>query len=121
MLSGSTAVDRDDPASWRFQVGLKPEGASFVADECVGGVLFVQQLDDLRVRVLQVLVEDSILWVRSLRNVDDEEAPILGDLGAEVPIFVILPLIDQLVLRLRCSEFVEVEFVKIVRLFQLLG
>src|SRR5205814_8461864 len=52
---------------------------------------------------------------------DNKDTSVLTNFGVKIPIFVVLSLIDQLVLRLWRSEFVEVELVKVVRLLQLLG
>ena len=61
-------------------------------------VLLVQQFDDRRVVFLEVLVEDAVLRVGALRDVEDQETAVLRYLAVEVPILVILSLIDQRVL-----------------------
>jgi hypothetical protein len=52
---------------------------------------------------------------------NDQEPAILRNLAAEVPVLVVLSLIDQLVLRLRRPELMEIKFMKVKCLFEFVG
>ena len=88
-------VDGNDAAARRAQIGLEPKERPLVFDELVVSVLFVQELDNFRLRVPQVFIEDPVLRVGSLRDRDDEIRSILGDFAIEQPVLVICALVNQ--------------------------
>ena len=59
-------VNRDEPAARRREIGSKPQVRPFISNKVVGGVLLVQKLDHLCIRVRQVLVENAIFRVGPL-------------------------------------------------------
>ena len=64
---------------------------------------------------MQVLVENPVLGIGALVNADNKITAVLGDESADIPIAVVFsPLIDQNIVILRCAEFVEIEFVKLI-------
>ena len=107
-------VDRDDAMARRFQIRAEPEHRPVVVDEGVIRVEIHQQLDDRRVGLLQVLVEDAVFGIGALRGRDDEIMAVIGHGPVEIPILVIGPMINEFVLGLRRPEPMIIEFVEVI-------
>ena len=110
-LSRLPRVDRDDAAPGRVQIGLKEQHRSVVAYE---GVLVLEVIDQLRgqtVRLGEVTIDDAVPLVGSHLDLNDEETPVLGNLGKETPIRMILALVHQYVVGLRTSKPVVIQLV----------
>src|SRR5215813_13395563 len=112
-------VNRNDAASRGVQVGAEPEDRAIVADEVVRGFEFVDQFDDLGVRRLKVFKKNSVSRISSLPDIDDQIAPVFGDLAAESPFLLVFALVDQNVFGLRRAEAVVEELLIVVRVFEL--
>src|SRR5262249_21759913 len=83
----------------------------FVVNEIVFGVRLVQQFNDFGIGIGQVFVEDAVLWIRAALRRNNEILAVVGDFGIKKPFFLVWPLVDQFVLRLRRAEPVEEKFV----------
>jgi hypothetical protein len=53
---GIAGIDGDQAAARGVEIGLEPEDRTVVVDELISSVEFVQQLDNLRVRLVEILV-----------------------------------------------------------------
>ncbi len=107
---GLGEIDRDEFLSRGIAVGLDEEFGVDVSREAVRGVEFVEELDDFGVGLGEVFVEKAVLGVGALRDVDDEEAFVIGQPGVEAPLGVIGTFVDEGVLGLRGAELVVVDF-----------
>ena len=107
---GLGEIDRDEFLPRGIAVGLDEKFGVDVSGETVRGVEFVEELDDFGVGLGEVLVEKAVLGVGALRDVDDEEAFIIGQPRVEAPLWMIRTFVDEGVLGLRGAELVVVDF-----------
>src|SRR6185436_20963431 len=90
-------------------VSRQKKMTSSVANEVVFGVKAGQEFDDRRIGFLQAFVENLVLVFGAAPNGDDQVAAVFGHFAAKAPFLLILPLVNQRVLRLLVPQLVEVE------------
>src|SRR6266436_4916445 len=78
-------VDGNDAAEGRIQIGPEGKDRAVVAEKIVFSIGFIKQLDNLRVWIDKVLVEDPVLRIGTALDSDDEITAIVRDLGIEEP------------------------------------
>jgi len=111
-------INRDQLASRRLQIGLYPEHRPVIIDEQILRIEIVQQFHDRRIRVRQIFVVQPVLRRCSLRYMNDQISAIVSNRSPKQEFLIIGTLVDQLIFRLRCSQLVVIEFLKIIRVPQ---
>ena len=107
---GIGEIDRDEFLSGGIAIGLDEKFGVDVSGEAIRGVEFVEELNDFGVGLGEVFVEKAVLGIGTLRDVDDEEAFVIGQPGVEAPLGVIRTFVDEGVFGLRGAELVVVDF-----------
>src|SRR5678815_4491818 len=106
-------VDPDESRARRSLRRSNEEQWAAVAHELVHGVAGVKQLDDRRAEVgslwiVEIDEEQAILELEAIAGRDDEILPVVADIRAKVPRWMIGCLEHQSVVRLRLAEPVVV-------------
>jgi len=76
-------VYRNNAAFRPVQISLEPKKRAFVLDESIGGVLFIEQLYNFGIRVLEVFVKNAVLRIGALRDSNNEIGAILSNVGVK--------------------------------------
>ncbi len=113
-LVGPGRVNGNQPPARCVEVRAEVEDRAVVADESVGGFKLGDEFDDGRIG-LQVFVKEAVAAVGSLPHVEHQVAAIVANFGAEAPIVVVGPLVDQHIVGLRRVEAVEIELLILVQ------
>ena len=121
LACGLVEVDGDDFAVGCVEGGEEPEESAVVVDGGVGGVGRVDEVEDGRIGVVQVLDGEFVVGAGAFALVQDKVAAVVGDLCADVEFAVVGPVEDEFVFGLRCAELVEVDLVEVVGGFERFG
>ena len=98
------------------------EQRTLVVNEGVIGVEFAHKvLRRTGIAFVKILEKQAIFVVRTLANRDEQESAVVRLCGTGSPILVFELFPDQRIFRLRCSKSMEVNFLEVVRLRQILA
>ena len=114
LAAGPGDVYGYDPRHRRVQIGREVEEGALVTDEAVFRIEPVEQLYESLFLRLQVSVEDAVFAVRALRDRDHQVAAVVGYAAVKSPIFVVGPMVEEIVLGLRRADAMIVELVEVV-------
>ena len=111
-------VDRNHPAVRRVERRQHPEERAIVVDRRIGRVRRIDQPQNGRIRIFEILHRKLIVRAGAFALVQHQVAAIVGHVRAEVQLLIIGPVEDQLVFALRRAQFVKHHFVKVVGGFE---
>ena len=111
---GSAGVDGDEATARGLQIGEEPEHRAVIAHEVVAGIEVVQQFDDRRAGLLQILIEETVPCIGALADREQQVVAIVRHARAQSPLGLVLALVHEPVGRLCHPDGVKIDFLKLI-------